>query len=78
MYSQTALSRATSSQFLPESRSRVGRPYNSFRRRADNAQESRCRHGFLTVYFGIALSLEISSRFMQDARFSNPLVRLGR
>eukprot|EP00959_Pyramimonas_sp_CCMP1952_P115398 2412239-Pyramimonas_sp.AAC.1 len=50
---------------MQKSRSRGGAPGNLFR-----------RHAFDIL--GIALSREISSRFMQDARFSNPPARPGR
>eukprot|EP00959_Pyramimonas_sp_CCMP1952_P461927 9482392-Pyramimonas_sp.AAC.1 len=62
MYAGIALSRGTSSQSIQTPRPR----------------HSILAVNFLTIYLGIVLSLETSSRFMQDARFSNLPARPGR
>eukprot|EP00959_Pyramimonas_sp_CCMP1952_P355449 7445163-Pyramimonas_sp.AAC.1 len=71
MYFQVALSRGISRQFMQKACSRAGFPRNC----SDAAPSTLRNHALVvhsfTIYVGIALSLEISSRFMQDARFSN-------
>eukprot|EP00959_Pyramimonas_sp_CCMP1952_P178259 3726367-Pyramimonas_sp.AAC.1 len=62
MYTEIALSRGTASRFIQTPRPRHSGIMLSF---------WLC----LTMYLGIAPSLEFSSRCMQDARVSNPPAR---